>query len=288
MKTKKIRFFLLFFLIFLTACQPASFTATPSPEVKLEPAAASTIMPSPSATFMSNASQTKKGVTLTVTNVNPSKSKTIVTFVVRVDPQWGLDIHTFPPQQALHNHSILYDKTGKSYTPISGTYGYPQSDPETGGVKFENTLTFAPLESDTVMFQTEIEITEIPVRQPVAVSLSNHSELDVWSIHPGITFSSFTDLPGDVRILSQSESIVKLEFTFSRAKVGGLQLGCLYFYPENQDKMKGYKDCLIHDQQTISKAEVGLPTNKEMPILLNVSASVMFTEPFVEPWSVMK
>lgn len=232
-----------------------------------------------------NASQTKNDVTLTITNVNFSETDTLVTFVVKVPPQWGLDINTSPPQQALHNNPILSDETGKQYAPVSGTYGLPQLDTETGGVKFENTVIFAPVKNKNVIFQVEIEISEIPISQPVAISVSNHKVLDVWSITQGITFSGFTDVQGKVKLLSKSDSKMELEFTFDRVTSDGLKLGCLNFYPDNQDTTNNERECLVDENQVISKVGMDLPKDETSPILFYVTANAAFTEPFIVSWS---
>src|SRR5688500_8847237 len=100
-------------------------------------------------------SQTKDGVTVTITNVDFSEKETVVTFVVQVHPDWGLDITADPLPQALHNNPVLFDEAGKQYTATSGTYGLPPGDEATGGVKFENVVTFPPIENQSIIFQTE-------------------------------------------------------------------------------------------------------------------------------------
>jgi hypothetical protein len=270
MKIKNITTVLLV-AIFLASCAPSATVVPTETAIPTAP--------------ISNVSQTKNDVTLTITNVNYSEKDTLVTFLVKVPPQWGLDINAFPPQQALHNNPILSDETGKQYAPISGTYGLPQLDTETDGVKFENTVTFAPVKNKNVVLQVEIEISELPISQPVAISVSNHKVLDVWSITQGITFSSFTDVQGKVKLLSQSDSKMEFEFTFDRVTSGGLKLGCLSFYPDNQDTTNNVRECLLDENQVVSKVGMDIPKNEASPILFHVTASAAFTEPFIVSWS---
>jgi hypothetical protein len=253
-------------------------------------APAATIAPATS-TPSNDVSQTKNDITLAITNVSFSETQTVVTFVVKVSPQWGLDINAFPPQQALHNNPILTDETGRQYHLISGTYGLPQFGTETGGVTFENTVTFEPIKSQNLIFQVEIEISELPISQPVLISISDHKVLDVWVITQGITFSNFTDVQGNVKLLSQSDKNLELEFTFNRVTSGGLKLGCLNFYPDGQDlantqEVVRYQTCAIDEKQVISTVGMDLPADKALPISFHVTGGVAFTEPFIVLWSV--
>ena len=271
MKKQKLIFSLIIFVFLLTACQ-ANLSARSVPEV----------------------SQTKSGVSLTITRVDFSEEDTVVTFVVQVDPEWGLDINADPPQQALYNNPILLDEAGKQSAAISGTYGLPQVDEETGGVKFENVVTFPPVASNGIIFQTEIEISEIPVLQPVYVSIANHQVPDVWSIGPGITFSGFTDVPGKVKLSSQSGDTLELEFTFDRVASGDIRLGCLNFYPGNQDwannegTVNHFRECLADKQQIVSKIGMALPIDQTSSIPFRVTGSAVFVEPFTVSWSRME
>ncbi|RPJ28493.1 MAG: hypothetical protein EHM33_04270 [Chloroflexi bacterium] len=237
-----------------------------------------------------NGSQTKSGVTLTITNVDFSEKETVVTFVVQVDSDWGLDINVLPPQQALYNNPVLSDEAGRQYAAIAGTYGLPQLDEETGGVKFENTVTFPPVKGDSISFQTEIEISEIPISQPVYLSISDHEVLDVWSIGQSITFSSFTDIPGKVKLLSQSDDTLELEFTFERVTSDGLRLGCLNFYPGDQDWATNegtenhFRECLLGENQVVSRTGMAVPTDITSPIPFHVTGSAVFVEPFAVSW----
>lgn len=259
---------LLIFLVLLAACQSNTLVAPTS-----------------------SGSQTKDGVTVTITNVDFSENETIVTFVIEVDPNWGLDITADPFPQALHNNPMLFDEAGKQYAATSGTYGLPQSDETTGGVKFENVVTFPPIESQSIIFQTEIEVSGIPISQPVSVSIANHQVDDVWSIGPGITFSKFTDVPGKIKLVSQSGDTLELEFTFERVTNDDIQLGCLSFYPANQDWANNegtenhFRECLADQQQVISKTGMALPTDQKLPIPFHVMGSAGFVEPFTVSWS---
>lgn len=238
-----------------------------------------------------NVSQTKDGVTLTITNVDFSEKETVLTFTVRVKPDWGLDITADPFPQALHNNPLLFDEAGKQYTAISGTYGLPQPDEKTGGVMVENIVSFPPIESQRVVFQTEIEISGIPISETVSVSTANHEVPDVWSIGPGITYSQFTDVPGQVKLVSQSGDTLELEFTFDRVTNSGVQLGCLSFYPVNQDWANNegtenhYRECLADQKQIITKTGLALPKDETSPIPFHVTGSAMFVEPFRVSWS---
>lgn len=257
--------------------------ASCAPAAKIAPAT-----PTPS----NDVSQTKNDITLAITNVSFSETQTVVTFVVKVSPQWGLDINAFPPQQAIHNNPILTDGTGRQYHPVSGTYGLPQFGTETGGVTFENTVTFEPIKRENLIFQVEIEITELPIPQPVLISISDHKVLDVWVITQGITFNNFTDVQGNVKLLSQSDKNLELEFTFNRVTSGGLKLGCLNFYPDGQDlantqdTVVRYRTCAIDEKQVISTVGMDLPADKALPISFHVTGGVAFTEPFIVLWSV--
>lgn len=232
----------------------------------------------------------KEGVTVTITNVDFSEKETVVTFAVQVNPDWGLDITADPFPQALHNNPILTDEAGKQYTATSGTYGLPQSDGTTGAVKFENVVAFPPIESQRVIFQTQIEISEIPISQPVSVSIANHQVPDVWSIGPGITFSRFIDVPGTVKLVSQSDDTLALEFTFDRVTNGDLRLGCLSFYPATQDWANNegtenhFRECLADQKQIVSKTGLALPTDQTLPIPFYVTGSAVFVEPFAVAW----
>lgn len=272
MKIQSINFFLIFLTILLTACQSTSVANSES---------------TPLTTQIKNASQTKNDVALTITNVTFSEKDTLVTFVVKVPPQWGLDINAFPPQQALHNNSVLIDETGRQHTLVSGTYGLPQLDTETGGVEIENTVTFGPIKSQTVIFQTEIEISEIPISQPVAISILDRKVLDSWSINQGITFSSFTDVPGSVKLLSRDDNKIELEFTFNRVTSGDLKLGCLTFYSENWDTTDNARECLSNETRIIAKVGMDSPKDEISPILFHVTANAAFVEPFNVSWSAM-
>ena len=203
----------------------------------------------------------------------------------------GLDISSDPFPQALHNNPNLFDDAGKQYAATSGTYGLPQIDEATGGVKFENVVSCPPIESQRIIFQTEIEISEIPISQPVSVSIANHQISDVWSIGPGITFSSFTDVPGKVKLVSQNGDTLELEFTFDRVTNGDIRLGCLNFYPANQDWANNegtenhFRECLADQEQIISKTGIALPTDQTLPIPFHITGSAIFVEPFTVLWS---
>lgn len=238
-----------------------------------------------------NISQTKDGVTVTITNIDFSEIDTIVTFVVQVDADWGLEVTADPFPQALYNNPVLFNEAGQQHAAIAGTYGLPQSDEATGGVKFENVVTFPPMESQRVEFQTEIEISEIPISQPVSVSIANHQLLDVWSIGSGITFSKFTNVPGTVKLVSQSGDTLVLEFMFDRVTNGDLRLGCLNFYPANQDWANNegtenhFRECLADEKEIISKTGMALPTDQKLPIPFHVTGSAIFVDPFRMAWS---
>jgi hypothetical protein len=251
----------MFFVFLLTACQPNSST--------------------------SNVSQTQNGVTLTITDVTYSENETIVTYITQVNSRWGLDVKAFPPQQALPNKPILFDGTGKQYNPTAYSGGLPQIDAETGGVKFENTVTFPPVDNKTISFQSGIEISEIPIIQPVSVSIYKHKVLDVWSTSQGITFnfSSFADIPVKVKLLSRNDSKMELEFTFERVTNDGLKLGCLSYYPDNQDMTSSERGCQWDEKQIVSRVRMDSPKDELSPILFHVTANVAFIEPFKVSWS---
>jgi hypothetical protein len=268
MQMQKLTLSLLIFIVLLSACQSnASVNSIPG------------------------VSQTKDGVTVSITNIVFSEKETVLTFAVRVNPDWGLDITADPFPQALHSNPVLFDEAGKQYTAISGTYGLPQNDETTGGVMFENVVSFPSIESQNIVFQTEIEISGIPISQPVSISIANHVVPDVWSIGPGITYSQFTDVPGQVKLVSQSGDTLELEFTFERVTNSGVRLGCLSFYPANQDWANNegtenhFRECLADQNQIISKTGLALPRDATSPIPFHVTGSVIFVEPFRVSWS---
>jgi len=232
----------------------------------------------------SNVSQTHKGVTVTITDITHSLTNTVVTFVVQADPQWNLSVESDPPARAMEYNSTLTDDTGTQYTPRSSEYGIAQLDASTGGVKFENKLTFEPILSDTLTLQTEIEIEGIPASPAIEISLNSHQVNEIWSIDQGIAFSNFVDLPVNVELLSLTDRDVVLEFVTEHITSDGLELGCLHFWPDTDSTANFFADCSSDETQIASRTGMDLPSDGSMQVLLHITGSAIITEPFTVSW----
>ncbi len=257
------KYFLLLFVTLLTACQ----LITPQ---------------------ASKLSQTIKGVTLNVTDIKCTLIETVITFTIQVGPEWNLSIDSDRPSGVMLNDPILVDEGGKQYTPRASTYGIAQSDDSTGGMRFENMITFEPISgsSNTITFQTEIEILGIPVSPSFEISLLGRQPLDTWPLEQGITFSNFANLPVNVKLTYKSASRVDLEFTYERITSDGLLSECLHFWPDSQTTTNYYADCTADENKIVSRLGMDLPSDKTSLILLHITGSVIITEPFAISWSV--
>jgi hypothetical protein len=233
-------------------------------------------------------SASKNGVKLTITKVAYSDKDTILTYLIQVDPKWNLDVNAFPPQQAISNNPILINDKGEKYEPKSVTSGLPQADEATGGVKYESRVTFPPLQASNLTFQTEIEISEIPISPPVSVSVANHQVSDVWSIGQDLSFDNFVGIPVQVRLLSQNDQMIELEFNYDLVKSKNLKLECLTFYPDNWETTNSYMGCALDDAKGSSTSQVFLQKDNTRSILFHVTGSVAFTEPFAMSWATTK
>jgi hypothetical protein len=275
LNTRITSFLLLFSLILLVACGPAASQES-------LPITEATADESP---LTNNVSQTNKGVTITIMDVNNTLTGTVITFVVQADPLWNLSVDSDPPPVAMHNNQILTDETGAQYTPRASTYGVAQFDASTGGVKFENTITFERINSDSLTLQTEIEISGIPTSPPIEISLINHQVFDTWPLDPGISFSEFVDLPGNVRFTSRVNTKIELEFSLERIIIDGLKLGCLHFWLVTTTTPDFYSDCSLNESQVVSRLGMDLPSDEALPILVRVTGSAMILEPFTVSWT---
>jgi hypothetical protein len=259
---KPIRFLssLLFFLTLLAACGPAAPAGSPS--------------------------QTHKGITLTVTGVSRSLLKTTVTVVVQAGPEWNLSAETERPAGAMLNNVILTDESGRQYTLHSSTNGFPSPDETTGGVLFENTLTFEPVEDDTLTLQAEVEIMGIPASPPVEIALDGRQAYESWPLDQELALNDFILPPGNVEITYQSDSKLELAFTFQRAENDGLRLTCLHFFPNPpQENLSLYADCTADDTQIVSKLGMDLPADGLEQIVISVTGSLAIIEPFIVEWA---
>lgn len=256
------RFLLLCCLTMVAACGPLAFPSAPTPETT------------------TNISQTNKGITVTVTDIQNSLFSTTLTILIQADSQWDVRVDSDPPAVAMLSNPLLFDETGKQFTPFESTHGLAQLDESTGGIKFENTITFELATGAPLTFQSEIEIEGIPVSPTVEISLTDHQVLDDWPISQSLSFSDFTDLTGNVRLLSRDDTKLVLEFTFERISNDGLELACLHFWPDTNLIPIDYCDCTGNDNQVISKLKMDISPDETLPLFIRVTGTIIITEPF--------
>ncbi|MAT96339.1 MAG: hypothetical protein CL608_04280 [Anaerolineaceae bacterium] len=180
------------------------------------------------------ASDSQFGVTMTVTTADFSPTATNLTTLTQVDPLWGMNPTTFPPQQALTYPTFpdsFFDNQQRTYAPEGGQGGLAVFDPGSGGMQQNYHLQWAPLAADAQMvtITLTINLREVPREVTFQPDLADHQEGDVWPVDMpleiGHAVARMTQLEW---LKTVDDGRIRLRLTVEDDSPEGIGLQCLY------------------------------------------------------------
>lgn len=185
------------------------------------------------------AADSQFGVTMTVTTADFSPAATNLTTLTQVDPLWGMNPTSFPPQQALTYPTFpdsLFDDQERTYAPEGGQGGLAVFDSRTSGLQQNYYLQWQPLATDASVVTATLTTDLSNIHREISFQpdWDSHQEGDNWQVDVpleiGHAAAWITELEW---INSTPDGRIRLRLTVEDESPEELNLYCLHLDTED-------------------------------------------------------
>lgn len=267
---------------------PAEPVEAPSPTLRPSPQPLPTSEAGPGSVL----TDSQHGLTITITNIEFTETKTIVSYEAAVDPRWGFTFEpdVIPPQRvfpgAKYPEAVITDETGQTYIQHEREFELwheGRVDPVTKIAYTGGRFVFDPIKGSELNFQLKFGLMFLHADKPIRVELSNPELDQALTVQPSLTFGELTVPVKSAQWFDGNT----FELTLASTERDGLILNCVYIYTDPTVVSPGFKTCYltagVADDRSGQMFIDPVPTLSK-PVDVYVTADIDLTEPFVFKW----